>query len=114
AACLTAPQARTCPTVAPRRRQDSVARTVPTFSLRLGRDRVIARSVLQRIGASAPRTDDVAVGATPIAPAQPAGGFIYTLSALQGCDDLQGVEARIRALLSDSVPGSPVTLRRLV
>lgn len=91
-----------------------MSRTVPMFSLRLGRDRVIARSVLQRIWASACGTDDVEVGATPIDPAQPAGGFIYTLSGLQGCDDLAGVEARVRALLSDSVPGSPVTLRRLV
>lgn len=91
-----------------------VSRQVPLFSLRLGRDRIIGRSMLQDLWKRACGSSDVEVGATPIDPTRSSGGFIYTLSGLQDTPNLAAVEQRLRVLIAESMPGSPVVLLRLL
>lgn len=87
---------------------------IPIFSLRLGAGRLIGRQALKDLWSRACATTDVGVGATPIDPSSGGTGFIYTLSGNQDMGDLAGVEGRLRRLVGERVPGSRVTLTRLV
>jgi len=87
---------------------------IPLFSLRLGAGRLIGRQALRELWSRACASTDVAVGATPIDPAGGGSEFIYTLSGQQDMLDLGGIEGRLRVLVGERVPGSRVTLTRLV
>lgn len=91
-----------------------MAGQIPLFSLRLGAGRLIGRQALRDLWSRACASNDVGVGATPIDPAGGGNEFIYTLSGQQDMGDLSGVEGRLRVLVGERVPGSRVTLTRLV